>query len=124
MSALTINAWIERNDPVISLSSQLSGKVIACWRGQAARQLLEDGVVTLHELQNQQRQSLQQAAHELLLVACADSLCTAQGKQCFSCLTGLLLKSYMHSAHALDSQALQRSTQHPDSSFGTVRAAG
>ncbi|MEH6577403.1 MAG: hypothetical protein V7731_10060 [Amphritea sp.] len=95
MSTLTINAWIDRKDPIICLSSGITGKLIARWHSQSARQLFEDGVLTLKELFSNNKQLQQQAAHELLLIACADSLCNEQGKKCFTCITSLLLKSYI-----------------------------
>ena len=113
MSTLTINAWIDRKDPIICLSSSISGKPIARWYGQSARQLFEDGVLTLKELYSNNKQLQQQAAHELLLIACADSLCNEQGKKCFTCITSLLLKSYMQSDQLETNQKeRQSSIQH------------
>lgn len=97
MSALTINAWLERKKPVITLVSSLSGNIIAEWRDSAVAALIEDGIVTLSELSSGSQKVQQQTAHELLLTACSTSLCTRRGNNCFSCITGRLLESYMSS---------------------------
>ncbi|GGK85536.1 hypothetical protein [Amphritea balenae] len=93
MSALRINAWLERREPVIALHSGLSDSLIAEWRGSAVAELLEQGIVTCAELFSDSQKVQQQAAHELLLNACANSLCSRNGPQCFSCITGRLLKA-------------------------------
>lgn len=95
MAALRINAWIERPEPIISLHSEMSNHLIAQWRGEAVRELLEQGVVTCQELFSEHPKVQQQAAHELLLTACANSLCMRNGPQCFSCITSRLLHSFM-----------------------------
>lgn len=95
MSALTINAWLERENPVIALVSSLSGNTIAEWRDSAVAALIEDGTVTLSELCSDSQKVQQRTAHELLLTACATSLCARSGDNCFSCITGRLLANYM-----------------------------
>lgn len=104
MSVLTINAWLERKQPVITLISSISGNTIAEWRGQAAITLIEEGVLTLTELSSDNQKVQQQIAHELLLTACATSLCSRRGNNCFSCITGRLLESYMSSITASQCQ--------------------
>lgn len=95
MSALTINAWLEREKPVITLVSSLSGDTIAEWRDSAVTALIEEGIITLSELCSGSQKVQQQTAHELLLTACATSLCKCSGNNCFSCITERLLASYM-----------------------------
>ncbi|WP_432471095.1 hypothetical protein [Amphritea sp. HPY] len=105
MSALTINAWLEREKPVITLVSSLSGNTIAEWRDSAVATLIEDGTVTLSELCSDSQKVQQQTAHELLLTACATSLCARRGNNCFSCITGRLLASYMSTITTLQCAA-------------------
>lgn len=97
MYALTINAWLERREPVVSLHSAISGNLIAEWRGEAVQELLEQGIVNCTELSSASRRIQQQTAHELLLIACANSLCSRNGPQCFSCITGRLLRALAQS---------------------------
>lgn len=97
MSALKINAWLERKDPVISLHSAISGSLIAEWKGNAVQELLDQGIVSCTELLSASRRVQQQTAHELLLIACANSLCSRNGPQCFSCITGRLLRALAQS---------------------------
>lgn len=96
MAALRINAWIERSEPVISLHSEMSNHLIAQWRGIAVQELLEQGIITCQELFSENPRIQQQAAHELLLTACANSLCVKNGPPCFSCITSRLLQNFMH----------------------------
>ncbi|MDO6563923.1 hypothetical protein Q4488_11065 [Amphritea sp. 1_MG-2023] len=98
MDALRIDAWLERREPVIKLHSGLSNSLIAEWRGHAVNELLEQGIVTCYELYSTTRSLQQQAAHELLLNACANSLCQRNGPQCFNCITGRLLRALARSA--------------------------
>lgn len=97
MDALRIDAWLERKEPVIKLHSGLSNHLIAEWRGSAVEELLEHGIVTCQELFSTIRSVQQQAAHELLLNACANSLCQKNGPQCFNCITGHLLRALANS---------------------------
>ena len=115
MSALTINAWLERREPVVSLHSAISGSLIAEWRGAAVQELLDQGIVSCRELGSTSRRIQQQTAHELLLIACANSLCSRNGPQCFSCITGRLLRALAQS----DSNA-----EHPSiAGFANLQAA-
>ena len=111
MSALRINAWLERKEPVISLQSSLSGSLIAEWRGSAVTELLDEGVVTINELNSVNQRTLQQVSHELLLLACSKSLCCNRGTNCFTCITGRLLKNYINAFGQLRQQ---------DSPIGTI----
>lgn len=95
MSALRINAWLERSEPVISLHSEMSNHLIAQWRGDAVNELLEQGVVTCQELFSESPRIQQQVAHELLLTACANTLCAKNASPSFSCITSRLLKNFM-----------------------------
>ncbi|SER09860.1 hypothetical protein SAMN03080615_03909 [Amphritea atlantica] len=97
MNVLRIDAWMERREPVIKLHSGLSENLIAEWRGSAVCELIEQGIVTCGELFSTDRRVQQQAAHELLLNACANSLCRSNGPQCFTCITGRLLQALAHS---------------------------
>lgn len=96
MSALRVNAWLERKEPVISLQSSLSGSLIAEWRGSAVTELLDEGIVTISELNSMNQRIQQQISHELLLLACSKSLCCHRGTNCFTCITGRLLKNYIN----------------------------
>ncbi|MBU2966847.1 hypothetical protein Q4508_16030 [Amphritea sp. 2_MG-2023] len=93
MNGLRIDAWLERKEPVIKLHSGVSNHLIAEWRGSAVTELFELGIVTCRELFSNTRSVQQQAAHELLLNACANSLCQQNGPQCFNCITGRLLRA-------------------------------
>jgi hypothetical protein len=97
MGSLRIDAWLERKEPVIKLHSGLSESLVAEWRGSAVLELLEQGIVTCEELYSGSNRIQQQAAHELLLNACANSLCSRNGPQCFNCITGRLLRALAHS---------------------------
>lgn len=105
MASLRIDAWLERKEPIIKLHSGLSDSLIAEWRGSAVFELLEQGIITCEELFSNNQRQHQQAAHELLLNACANSLCSRNGPQCFNCITGRLLRALAHS----DSSANQPS---------------
>lgn len=100
MAALRINAWLERAEPIISLHSEMSNHLIAQWHGDAVQELLEQGVITCQELFSENPRVQQQAAHELLLTACANSLCAKNGPQCFSCITSRLLQNFMYTDQA------------------------
>lgn len=93
MDALRIDAWLERKEPIIRLHSGMSEALIAEWRGNAVVELIEQGIVTCNELFSTDRKVQQQAAHELLLNACANSICSKNGPQCFTCITGRLLRA-------------------------------
>ncbi|WP_261842471.1 hypothetical protein [Aliamphritea ceti] len=95
MTALAINAWLNTPLPSISLTNSISGQLIACWQGEAVQQLFDDGILTLTELHSSDRNTLSRLSHDLLLMACASSLCHRQGDGCFNCITGRLLQSYM-----------------------------
>ncbi len=103
MTALAINAWLNTSQPSISLTNSLSGQLIACWQGEAVEQLFDEGIVTLTELHSSDRSTLARLSHDLLLMACASSLCHRQGDGCFNCITGRLLQSYMQQSRAKDS---------------------
>lgn len=100
MAALRINAWLERAEPIISLHSDMSNQLIAQWRGEAVAELLEQGIITCQELFSENPKIQQQVAHELLLTACANTLCAKNSSPCFSCITGRLLQSFMHASPA------------------------
>ncbi len=105
MGSLRIDAWLEREEPIIKLHSGMSDALIAEWRGNTVTELIEQGIVTCSEMFSTDRKVQQQAAHELLLNACANSLCSKNGPQCFTCITGRLLRALAHS----DSEAEQPS---------------
>ncbi len=100
MSALAINAWLDTGSPRISLTNSLTGQLIACWQGKAVQQLFDDGIITLAELHSTDRSILSRLSHDLLLMACANSLCQRQNDGCFNCITGRLLQSYMQQRRA------------------------
>lgn len=102
MGALRIDAWLERKEPIIKLHSALSNSLIAEWRGSAVAELLEQDIITCEELFSGSRRIQQQAAHELLLNACANSLCSKNGPQCFNCITGRLLRALAQSDSSAD----------------------
>ena len=79
MGSLRIDAWLEREEPIIKLHSGMSDALIAEWRGNTVTELIEQGIVTCSEMFSTDRKVQQQAAHELLLNACANSgrACTA-----------------------------------------------
>ncbi|BBB27695.1 hypothetical protein [Amphritea japonica] len=102
MGSLRIDAWLERREPVIKLHSGVSDSLIAEWHGSAVIELLEQGIVTHEEMLSNDHNRQQQAAHELLLNACANSLCSRNGPQCFNCITGRLLRALAHSDSSAD----------------------
>ncbi|WP_271271822.1 hypothetical protein [Aliamphritea hakodatensis] len=111
MTALAINAWLNTEHPSISLTNSITGQLIACWQGEAVQHLFDDGIITLTELHSTDRSTLSRLSHDLLLMACASSLCQRQSDGCFNCITGRLLQSYMHHKrtsvkHAAHSQPL------------------
>ncbi|MBN3564891.1 hypothetical protein [Aliamphritea spongicola] len=95
MTVLAINAWLNTEHPSISLTNSITGQLIACWQDQAVQQLFDDGIITLTELHSSDRSTLSRLSHDLLLMACASSLCQRQSDGCFNCITGRLLQSYM-----------------------------
>ncbi|MBQ0783503.1 MAG: hypothetical protein KBT66_04635 [Amphritea sp.] len=106
MNALRIDAWLERKEPVIKLHSGLSDSLIAEWRGSAVSELLEQGIITCEELFSGSGRTQQQAAHELLLNACANSLCSQKGPQCFNCITGRMLRALAQSDSKADQPSI------------------
>ncbi len=94
MGAFIVDAWIDSIEPSIRLLNRSTGKLIAQWRDQEVRRLLDEGVVTVAELSSDDRSVNQRVAQDLLLTACADSLCVKAQGHCFSCVTRQLLRSY------------------------------
>ncbi len=94
MGAFIVDAWIDSVNPSIRLLSRATGALIAEWRDDSVRRLLDEGTVTASELSTSDRSVSQRIAQELLLAACVDSLCAESDHPCFSCVTRRLLQGY------------------------------
>ena len=62
MAALIVDAWLEREEPIIRLHSGMSEALIAEWRGSAVYELIEQGTVTCNELFSTNRRQARSAA--------------------------------------------------------------
>ncbi len=62
-----INAWLERSDPELIISSTRTGQVLIHWRGEKIRDLIETGQLDTHSLCSSATPSTD-IVRELLLV--------------------------------------------------------
>lgn len=74
----TVNAWLERDDPQLSVVDKLTGAVLVDINAERLRDLFDSGVLCLADLQAPQAQ-LQETVRDLFLELFLDS-----AKTCFS----------------------------------------
>ncbi len=63
----TINAWLEKPQPELSVVENDTGKIVAKWQGQALRSLFRNHVLSYEELQDSNKFRLKQLVQRLIL---------------------------------------------------------
>ena len=63
-----VNAWLERDEPQLKVTSNLTGQVLIDWRGEKVRQLIDNGELDVAELSSP-TQELLETVKEILLIS-------------------------------------------------------
>ncbi len=63
-----INAWLESNEPTLTVISRLTGQELVSWKGDQVRELIETGELDVGELQNPCRNQIE-VVKELVMIA-------------------------------------------------------
>ncbi len=71
---LTINAWLDKDKPELSVIDAETGKVVANWRGKALRDLFTNGILTYQELAESNKLRIKRLAKFLLLQHACEEL--------------------------------------------------
>ncbi|WP_251357805.1 hypothetical protein [Kangiella sp. TOML190] len=70
----TINAWLDKPSPELSVVENETGKVVANWSGQALRRLFSTGVISYQELSQANKHTLKQMVQRLILEYAAQQM--------------------------------------------------
>lgn len=63
----TINAWLDKPIPELSIIQRGTGKTVAFWRGDALNNLFSGGVISYDELNQASEKSLKRMVKRLIL---------------------------------------------------------